>query len=189
MKSIALKTKQASQKEIKPLTGPLASIDKLTENHAAAYGELAGEMIALQAEIEVCKKKRLAQIRKLVAKAKATKAVLNDAITANAALFEKPRTRQLHGFKVGMRKLEGKMVFSDEDKACQLVFRHFPETADVLIDTKYSIIKDAAGQLSAADLKRIGGEITDSLDEVVIKPTAGDVEKLVDALIKEKADE
>jgi hypothetical protein len=187
-KSVAFKAKTAATKEVK-LPPALASIDKLTERHAAAYGELAAEMIALNAEMEACKKKRLAQIRKLVIAAKATKAALNDAVIANAALFEKPRTRQLHGFKIGMRKLEGRMVFSDEDKAVELVRKHLPDLADVLIKTTESIVKDAAGTLNAADLKRIGGQITDSVDEVVIKPTAGDVEKLVDALIKEKADE
>lgn len=187
-KSVAFKAKTASTKEVK-LPPALASIDKLTEAHAAAYGELAGEMIALNAEIEAAKRARIARIRKLVAEAKATKAALNDAIIANKELFEKPRTRQLHGFKVGMRKPEGKMVFADEDKAIELVRKHLPDLADVLIKTSYTIVKDAAGTLTAAQLKSIGGKITDTVDEVVIKPTAGDVEKLVDALIKEKADE
>lgn len=186
-KTAVLKAPAPARKQIK-LSPALASIDNLTEAYATAYGLLYAEMAALNAEIEAAKRARMMALRKLVADAKSAKATLSFAITAHAEEFQKPRTRQLHGFKVGLRKLEGKMVFADEAKAVQLIKKHFPDQFDVLVATSYSVVKDAAGQLPAADLKRIGGEITDSVDEVVIKSQMGDVEKIVSALIAEKAE-
>lgn len=186
-KTQVLKSPAASKKEI-ALTGPLASIDAATESYSLAYGALYAEMVALNQKIEAAKAQHLANLRRLVADAKARKATLTDLIQEHAAEFNKPRTRQLHGFKVGLRKLEGKMVFDDEGRAVDLIRKHFPDQFDVLVATSYSVVKDAAGQLAAADLKRIGGKITDSVDEVVIKSAVGDVEKLVDALVREKAE-
>lgn len=186
-KTQVLKGPKPAVKEIK-LAGPLGRIDDLTEVYAGVYNALSAEMIELNTLMEALKAKRLPVLRELVADAKAAKAALSDAIAAVPEQFVKPRTRQLHGFKVGLRKLEGKIVFSDEEKSIKLIEKHFADQFDVLIATTQSIVKDAAAQLPAADLKRIGGEITDSIDEVVIKSATGDVEKLVDALIKEKAD-
>lgn len=186
-KTQVLKSPAPSRKEI-ALPTSLARIDELTAAHAADYARLAAVVNSLNHEIELAKKKYLPQLRLWVADCKASRAALSDAISTIPDEFVKPRTRQLHGFKVGLRKLEGKIVFADEAKAIQLIEKHFPGQFDVLVATSQSVVKDAAAQLPAADLKRIGGEITDSVDEVVIKSATGDVEKLVDALIKEKAE-
>ena len=85
-------------------------------------------------------------------------------------------------------KGKGAISFQDEARAIHLIRRHFPDQADVLIGVKESIIKDAAQQLSALDLKKIGGDVTDAVDCVVIKSATGDVTKLVDALLKEKTE-
>lgn len=184
--SVSLLAKAASVKEAGVPNKALDSIDILTQSHASNYELLAAEMRDMQAQIDGIKNAHLPAIRALVVRTKASHAVLSDAIMANVAVFESPRTRQMHGFKVGIRKQVGSMVFIDQEKAIKLVEKMLPELAETVIDVKKSINKAAAGQLSARDLKSIGGEITDPVDEVVIKPTAGDVEKLVNALIDEK---
>ena len=42
--------------------------------------------------------------------------------------------------------------------------------------------KDAIGQLSVADLKRIGVHVVDAGDEIVLRPIEGDLDKLIKAL-------
>lgn len=182
-KSEVLKS-PASTKEI-ALPAALATIDQLTEQHAVAHNALANKMAELDGKIAALKADYLPGLRRLVSEVKATHDALNAAVILHADQFEKPRTRVLHGFTVGMRKLEGKTVFADEERSIDLIRKFFPGMANVLIAVKESIVKDMAAQLPAADLKKIGGEISDATDMVVIKSAAGDVVKLVDALIKE----
>jgi hypothetical protein len=142
-------------------------------------------MAVLQNAIDQLKAEAMPDLRELVAAAKLSHANLVDAINATPGAFDKPRTRVLHGLKVGLRKQEGKTVFRDEELSIALIEMHLVDQADVLISTKKSIVKDAASQLPADLLKKIGGTIEDATDEVVIAPVEGDVMKLVDALIKE----
>lgn len=182
----ALKGPPASRKDFDP-TDPLLEIDRLTETHAAAFGTLAGTMAELDGKIAALKADYLPSLRAQVADVKSSHAVLNAAITQCADAFAKPRTRVMHGFTVGLRKQLGEIAFSDAENSIRLIEKHFPDQAGLLIATKKSIVKNAVAQLTAGELKKIGGEITDPVDEVVIKSAIGDVVRLVDALIKEQA--
>ncbi|MDF1486722.1 hypothetical protein PY257_16355, partial [Ramlibacter sp. H39-3-26] len=50
-------------------------------------------------------------------------------------------------------------------------------------------VKDALAQLPAADLKKLGISITDAEDEVIVRAVDSEVDKLVDALLKQAGDE
>lgn len=182
-KTMVLKS-PAAVKEIKVPAG-LESIDRLTEEHARNYNALAETMADLDGRIKALKADYVPTLRNLANAVKESHFVLNYAIAKAPNLFNKPRTHVLHGFEVGLRKMKGATVFKDEEKAIALIKKHFPDQADVLIAVKESIVKEAAGQLAAADLKKIGGEVTDPTDQVVIKSAIGDVTKIVDALLKE----
>ena len=58
-KTAVLKAKNSDTKEIK-VDPALASIEALAEQHATAYGELYGEMVALQREMDAAKMARIA---------------------------------------------------------------------------------------------------------------------------------
>ena len=185
MKTAVKQARKADTKEI-PLSDDLKSLDKMVEAHAANYNRLANTMAELEGKIASLKAEYLPALRAAVADVKFTHEALNATIIARPELFNKPRTRVLHGFKVGFRKLEGKIVFRDEEKSVALAAEHLNDKEWCLVvRVSESINKDAAAQLPAATLKKIGGEITDPVDQVVIQSATGDVTKLVEALIKE----
>ena len=58
-----------------------------------------------------------------------------------------------------------------------------------MINVTETPIKKAIEQLSVSDLKKIGCLVTDAQDEVVIKATDTEVDKLVTALLKGATEE
>jgi hypothetical protein len=97
----------------------------------------------------------------------------------------KPRTVILHGIKVGYRKATGKIEFDDAEQVVKLIRKHFPDQFDVLVKVEETPVKKALANLTAAELKKLGIEVSDSGDEVEIRDTASDVDKLVSALLKD----
>lgn len=89
-----------------------------------------------------------------------------------------------HGIKVGFQKEKGKIEWDDVDQVVKLIKKHFPEQADVLIATSEKPVKDALNNLSAAELKKIGVNITSDGDVAFIRPTDSEVDKMVTALLK-----
>jgi hypothetical protein len=183
-KTDVLHANKPSKREI-PLPAEMITLDEMVKAHANNYNHLAYMMAELEGKIANLKAEYLPQLLLAVQCVSETHAKLNQYILANPSLFEKPRTRTLHGFKVGFRKLEGKIIFADEALSIDLAIERLTDDqVELLIRQTYSINKDAAAQLPAADLKKIGGEITDPIDQVVIQSATGDVTKLVEALIK-----
>lgn len=187
MNTIAKKT-PAATKEI-ALPDALKSIDVLTLKHAFRYNALADKMRQVDEELAAVKNRHMEAIRALVAVTKQSHEQLSAAIAAMPKSFASPRTRELHGFKVGLRKQKGKVKFFNELNSIALIESELPKKKGVLIKTEKSIIKDAAKNLSAAELASIGGELEATTDVVEIKCLAGEVSKLVDALIKGTKDE
>jgi hypothetical protein len=60
-----------------------------------------------------------------------------------------------------------------------------PDNADALIITKESVSREALKDLPGDKLKRIGVNISGSGDSIIIKPIDGDVDKIVQALLKD----
>lgn len=99
-------------------------------------------------------------------------------------LFDNPRSVAFHGIQMGWRKGKGELRIDDPERTLQRIRTQLPEQADYLIGSKYYCIKSAIAQLPAADLRKIGAELTGTNDAVFIKPAATVSGKLVDALIK-----
>jgi hypothetical protein len=167
----------------------LNEIEQLSKTFAAHRNELADVVGALTEAIEALKRKHLPVIKRRVEAAAEARAALKAALEDSAGLFVKPRTLILHGIKVGFQKGKGKIEWEDADQVVKLIKKHFPEQADVLILTKEKPAKEALEQLTAAELKKLGIEVADSGDVVVIKDTASDIDKLVTALLKDAAEE
>lgn len=167
----------------------LKEIESLTKTYADRRGALAGTVGGLNDELEQVKRKYLARIRREVAAAKDAEANLRSAIEGSPELFTKPRTVTVHGVKVGFQKGKGKVVFEDADQVLKLIKKHLGDQAELLIVTEEKPNKDAIAQLPAADVKRIACSVVGTGDQVVIKDAAGEVDKLVAALLKEDAEE
>lgn len=178
----------ATARKSKPLTAGLAQIEELTEVFSVQRQDLVDAVNALEKDLRAAKMRHLAKIKAAAARVKDAQAELSAAIEANRGEFEKPKTRTFFGIKVGFRKLIGTLSWTDPQQVVKLVKRHFPAQVDVLIRTTEVPVKDALAQLPAADLKRLGVSVGEDTDEVVIRATDSDVEKFVDALLKEAAD-
>lgn len=168
----------------------LPEIDTLTRAFADAHGELADLVSQLNDEIERAKRKRLPELKRLVARAAERHDALKTGLESSADLFIKPRTYILHGIKVGFAKGKGGITFSDADRVVELIHKHYDAARATLFLRSYEKPdKDALEKLTAAELKKIGCEIADAGDKVVIKPTDSEVDKIVSALLKDAVEE
>lgn len=166
----------------------LARIEELTETFAEQRAQLVDRVALLDKDLRAAKMRHLAGIKAAAARVKDAQADLKAALEENKSEFEKPRSRTFFGIKVGFRKLVGTISWDDAAQVVKLIKKHFPGQAEVLIKTTESPVKDALGQLAAVDLKRLGCSVTEDSDEVQIKATDSDIDRVVDALLKETAD-
>ncbi len=168
----------------------LREIDSLTEGYAAAREALAGTIGALQDDVREAQKKYLGRIKRLVATAAERQAALHAAIDASPGLFVKPKTLTLHGVKVGFQKAKDKVVIADEQDTIARIHALLPkDQAELLTRKTESVHLPAVADLSPEDLKRLHIEVQEGQDAVLIKDAAGDVDKLVAALLKEGVQE
>lgn len=164
-------------------------IEGKTKDYAGARAVLADRVQRLNNEVEAARKRFLPGIKKAVDFAVEKKADLAAAIEQGAALFNNPRTVVFSGIKVGLQKGKGAIEWDNDDQVIRLIEKNFPDLADVLIKTTKKPIKKALGGLSVAELKKIGVAVEETGDQVVIKGTDSDVDKLVKVLLKEHESE
>lgn len=167
----------------------LVLIEELTQAFQRERIALADKMNVLDKETRAIKMKHRAGIKAAAGRVKDAHSELRAAIEANAGEFVKPRTRSFFGIKVGFRKLVGTISWKDAAQVVTLIKKHFADQKDVLVKTTETPVKDALAQLSGADLKRLGCSVSEDTDEVVIKATDSDIDKLVDAFLKEGSDD
>lgn len=167
----------------------LSEIEQLTKEYAIHRKMLADRVTELEEELAQVKKRHLNNIKKAVTVAAANQSRLHAAIEDSPELFKKPRTIVLYGVKVGFQKGKGEIKWEDADQVLRLIKKHFPEQAETLIKVAETPVKTALAQLSVQDLKRIGVTVVETGDQVMIKPTDGEVDKLVDALLKDEVNE
>lgn len=163
----------------------IEEIDRLTEVYATARLALSEKMDVVNQELTAVKRRYLRSLRGLADKALAARSDLSGAIDGARELFEKPRTRVLHGIKVGLAKNKGRFECDDEAKTIALIRKHMnPGSAALLVNVTEKLNKAALNELDAAELKKIGVRVAGAGDELVIKPADGEIEKLVDALLE-----
>lgn len=123
-------------------------------------------------------------LKKRIAAASAARDELRASIESDPGLWSRPRTRALHGVKVGLRQLPGRLEI-DAETAIPLIRKHMPERAKALIKTSERLQAAPLKNLQPAMLARIGGRIVELGDETVIQIARSDVDKLVEALLAE----
>jgi len=166
-------------------TPTLPEIERRTKLFADAHEALAAEVRLLNDKIEAAKREHLADIRRLVGRCAERHAALRADVEAAPDLFTKPRTHIFHGIKVGWQKQKGSIQIPDPRRTIDLIYKHMSGLADTLIRTTETPDKTAIADLPMREAKMIGIEIVDATDEVVIKPTDSDVDKVVNALLRE----
>jgi hypothetical protein len=163
----------------------LAAIELGAKRYADAREDLGHIVRLLNDQVEAMKRAALPDIKRGVAKAAEAQGKLRALVESGPGLFVKPRTVIFHGIKVGYEKGRGKIEVADPDKTIALIEKLFPEQAETLVAVKKSVVKAALGNLSVADLKRIGCTIEETEDQIVIRPVDSGVDKIVTALLKE----
>lgn len=162
----------------------LTDIEPSAKAYAEARAKVAEIVTQLNDGIEALKRSHMPALKRAITRAAEKHDQLKQIIEANPALFVKPRTVIYHGVKLGLKKGTGGITFDDADQVVRLIKKHFPEQADVLVITTEKPSKDALAQLTVAELKKVGCNSVEAGDQVVIKPTDSEVDKLVDTLLK-----
>jgi len=170
-------------------TATLAKIEQAAKDFADYRQILSEDVANLNADIERVKKRYMKAIRGIVGICADRQAKLKALIESNPALFEKPKTQIFHGIKVGFRKGTGGITWEDDDQVVKLIKKHFADQAGVLIHTTETPVKKALAGLDVADLKRIGCTVESTGDCIVIKPMDSEIEKDVNALLKDATEE
>ena len=161
----------------------LPQIETLTRKFADAREELGDLVRAMQDKIDQIERANLPRLKELVARAASREADLRAAVESAPDLFERPRTVIFHGVKVGYQKGKGLLVIPDPDRTVEKIKTHL-DCPENYIRTEETPDKVALAQLPVADLRRLGCEITDTGDQIVIRAVNGEVEKVVNALLK-----
>lgn len=167
----------------------LTEIEELTKQYALARVSLRSRVQALEDEIRQAKRQRLPAIKKAIQTAMAARARLGVAIEDNRDLFRRPRTQVFHGVKVGYQKKPGGLSWASDERVVKLIKENLPDMAEVLIKTTEKPLKKALAGVPEDDLKRIGVRVAKGSDQVCIKPTDSEIDKLVEALLSESGDE
>lgn len=160
-------------------------IEVLTKSYAEKREALGGRLQRLRNRQDKLKRLMIRGIRSALSEFTNAHDALKIAVGDSRSLFEKPKTRVMHGIRVGFMKQKGKTTVEDEASTIALIKKLFPEQAEVLVRSKESVVKDALSQLSAKDLKRLGVSITEDADAVTIKPVDDALDDLIDALISD----
>lgn len=175
-------------KKAAPAIITLTTIESEADFYSALYGDLADRIKALDEEIAEIKRRAMPGIRAVAAKVREAEACLAEAIKGAPELFAKPRTRTLHGIKVGYTKQRGSVNFDTEEKVIARIRAQLPkDQVELLLRVETHVHKPAVYDLTAADLKRLGIRITDDCDVVVVKPVGTDVMRAVAALLDSAA--
>ncbi|SMF82866.1 hypothetical protein SAMN06265365_14813 [Tistlia consotensis] len=163
----------------------LATIERLTKSYAAARDELADAVKETNSELERIKRQKIPLLRRRTDAASNARAKLEAAIQESPQLFGRPKTLTLYGIRVGFQKGKGKIEISDPEVTIRLIRKHLPDLVDSLVKVEEKPVKAALNNLSTAELRKIGCTVTEAGDVVLIKATDGEIDKLVEALLKE----
>jgi hypothetical protein len=161
----------------------LAQIETGAQAYEAASATLEAMIAELERDLEAAKQKHLRDIKRQAGVVANREAELHSLVESAPGLFVKPRTITVHGIKVGFTTSTGRLDFDDEETVLSLIKKFRKEDAGTFIRCKESVNKDALKTLDAGELRKLGCVIEDAGDIVVLKRTAGEVEKLINKLI------
>ncbi len=169
----------------------LSDLTSLAHKYAAARQKLANILTHLTKAIQRLKDENMPDIKNATTITRHHRDNLAAAIDLNRDLFVKPKTVTVDNIKFGLRKQEGQVTLPDvedaESKVVALIKKHFPDRVAELIHTVEKPDKDALRKLTVCELGKIGCAYTNDTDQVTIKATDADIEKLVNALLKEQS--
>ena len=168
------------------MNATMEDIELKAKVFAGARAELAERLGALREEHEAAKRRRLQGIKNALDRVRGAHDELHAAVEDNPALFDKPKTRILHGIRVGWMKQRGKLGIADPATFIAALRKLLGlEEAKAYIKTTETPIAAALAALPAKDLAKCGATLSDDVDAVLIKAADSDLDKLIDALVSD----
>lgn len=166
----------------------LAVIEEKAGVYAEAVATLNETLRVMDEEIAAVRERYTKVMTEQVTHYTDARMALEGAILESPENFVKPKTLVIAGVKVGFRKSAGRVVIENEANTIALIRKKLAQKSDVLIATKEFVLKDAVKALDGKEIAAIGVTITADTDEVVIKSEASDIEKLIEAYIRESGE-
>lgn len=164
----------------------IATIEQLTKAYADSRDVLKKRVQTLEDETSALKRRHLPLIRRVLDDVQRRYDALKMALEEGRGLFGKPKTHTFHGVRVGFKKEKGRLTWESDEQVVRLIKKHFPDQAETLIRTRETPVKDALAQLPASDLKKLGVRLEDDEERPFIKTTDSEIDKMVDALLKDE---
>ncbi len=166
----------------------LSEIEAQAKKYSEANNELAGVIEDMETEINRVKNDYLKKLQPLADTVSIEKSLLKVMIDESRLIFVKPKTYVFHGVKVGLQNSKGGIKVLDEAKTIELIKKNMPDIAENMVKTSESLIKESLKLLSEIDLLKINCQKTPSVETVLIKSNRDEVEKFIDAMIKENTE-
>lgn len=162
----------------------ITAIDLLARQYADAQTDLESLTNELREAIETATRKAWPDLRKATTRAAERYDALLAAVSDAPDVFDKPKTRILHGIRVGYRKAKDTVQVLNPANTVELIKKHLEDQQDVLIATDERPVMDALEQLDDDVLKRIGCKRVPGTDAPFAKLADTDLDKVVAALMK-----
>lgn len=168
-----------------------ADFQKRAEHLSQTRQVLADLLRTLQAHIDTVKNGALPDIRRVARQVAAEHNRLSELIMANPELFKSPRSYVVAGLKYGLKKSPGRMSWACDAQLIERIKKLTDageltdEQQEMLIARTERPVAKALEKLDAKTLKRLGVTVAADSDEVLIKSVDGEIEKAVNAVIKD----
>jgi hypothetical protein len=163
----------------------ILSVDVAARKYADARDVLSHHLDDFDTELKALRRRHLSGIKQAAGVAAQRKSELAGAVVDARAAFDDPKTQVLHGIKVGFEKGKGRVTFDDEGSVTARIDQVFRQEADQYLIITRKPSKAALLTLDAAMLKRLGVKIESDGDQVVIRATGTDIDKLVAKILEE----
>ena len=169
----------------RPVPAALEPLAALCADLAAARRDLRERLDQIRARRERYSRRLIPGLERRAAALSAARDAAADWIEAHRDLFDRPKTRELAGVKVGLRKLPGRYAIASEEATVRLIRERLPGQAKALIQTRETVVREPLKNLTAQQLAAIGIALEDPADAIVVKTPPDDLDRLVDALLAE----
>lgn len=168
-------------------TVKLNELESAAKEYSSSCRILRNLKECLDNELEKIKLKYTEQFAEASKNAGEAYQMLFTLVSASEELFQDKKSMSISGVKFGYQKKKGKIEIDNEEFTINKLQELFPDNADMYLSKKISVSKKALDNLAAADLKKIGVNIIQDSSEPFVKLTDDEIQKLLDAIIKEAA--
>lgn len=168
-------------------TAKLTELETAAKEFSAASKILRNIKEELDTEIDAVKAKYSTAFAEASKNAGEAYQMLLTLVESSEELFSDKKSMSINNVKFGYRKKAGTINIDNETFTIDRLRELFPKDADKYLSTKISISKKALNNLTAAELKKVGVNVIQDSSEAFVKLTDDEVQKLIDALVKESA--